>query len=118
MESEEFLDFAPIKFVCIDDKEEQNRIIDVLMSVVDPEIGIDIINLGLVYEIHKEDNKLYIIMTLTALGCPLADVLSNEVKNEVLSIGDYSEVEVKIVYSPPWDHDRLSSFARMELGIE
>ncbi|EGD50105.1 protein of unknown function DUF59, partial [Thermoanaerobacter ethanolicus JW 200] len=70
----------------IDDKEEQNRIIDVLMSVVDPEIGIDIINLGLVYEIHKEDNKLYIIMTLTALGCPLADVLSNEVKTKYFQL--------------------------------
>lgn len=117
MENEDFLDFAPIKFIGIDDKEEQNRIIDALMSVVDPEIGIDIINLGLVYEIHKQDDKLYIIMTLTALGCPLADVLSNDVKSEVLSIGDYSEVEVKIVYSPPWNHDRLSSFARMELGL-
>ncbi|MBE3596672.1 MAG: metal-sulfur cluster assembly factor [Hydrogenibacillus sp.] len=117
MGDEELLQLAPIEFVGVDDETERERLVDALMTVVDPEIGMDIVNLGLVYEIHKEGDRLRVVMTLTAIGCPLAGTIVSDVKNAVLPIGGYSDVEVEIVYSPPWDRHRLSRVAKMALGM-
>ncbi|MBE3562287.1 MAG: DUF59 domain-containing protein [Hydrogenibacillus schlegelii] len=116
MSDEELLELAPIEFVGIDDEAERRQIVDALMTVVDPEIGMDIINLGLVYEIHKEENRLRVVMTLTAIGCPLAGTIVSDVKHAVLPLG-YADAEVEIVYSPPWDRHRLSRVAKMALGM-
>ncbi|MDY0323366.1 MAG: metal-sulfur cluster assembly factor [Candidatus Carbobacillus sp.] len=117
MSDEALLQLAPIEFVGVNDEEEQKRIVDALMNVIDPEIGMDIVNLGLVYEVHVEAKKLTVIMTLTAIGCPLAGTIVNDVKQAIQVLGTYEDVDVEIVYSPPWDRDRLSRVAKMALGM-
>ncbi|RKQ88971.1 metal-sulfur cluster biosynthetic enzyme [Brockia lithotrophica] len=114
----EELQLAPIEFVGPFTEEEKQQLIDALMGVIDPEIGMDIVNLGLVYELHKdESNRLKVVMTLTAVGCPLAPVIVGDVRRSLLGLEKYDDVEVELVYSPPWDRTRLSRVAKMALGL-
>lgn len=96
----------------------KNQLIEALMGVVDPEIGMDIVNLGLVYELHKDESgRLKVVMTLTAVGCPLAPAIVGDVRRALLGLEKYSDVEVELAYSPPWDRSRLSRVAKMALGL-
>jgi metal-sulfur cluster biosynthetic enzyme len=87
----------------------ESQIREALMDVVDPEIGIDIINLGLVYGIDvSEDGKtVQIVMTLTAMGCPAGDMIREQVRQKVLELG-VEHVNVDIVWSPPWSKDMMT----------
>ena len=112
------LQLAPIEFVGSFSEEEKQQLIDALMGVIDPEIGMDIVNLGLVYELHKdESDRLKVVMTLTAVGCPLAPAIVGDVRRALLGLEKYDDVEVELVYSPPWDRTRLSRVAKMALGM-
>ncbi|MBE3550606.1 MAG: metal-sulfur cluster assembly factor [Brockia lithotrophica] len=114
----EELQLAPIAFVGPFTEEEKNQLIEALMGVVDPEIGMDIVNLGLVYELHKDESgRLKVVMTLTAVGCPLAPAIVGDVRRALLGLEKYSDVEVELAYSPPWDRSRLSRVAKMALGL-
>lgn len=89
-----------------------------LEEVVDPELGIDIVNLGLVYEVNlNEDGHCEIQMTLTTMGCPLTDLLADMVERQLVKIPEITEVEVKFVWEPAWTMDKMSRYAKMALGI-
>ncbi|HEY3372271.1 MAG TPA: iron-sulfur cluster assembly protein [Prolixibacteraceae bacterium] len=93
-------------------------IIERLRDVYDPEIPVNIYDLGLVYNVDiDEANKASIIMTLTSPGCPVADMLVEDVRQGALAVDNVSEVEVELTFDPPWDKSMMSEEARLELGF-
>ena len=98
--------------------ELENKIIDIIKTIYDPEIPVDIFELGLIYEvkIDKEMN-VEIEMTLTSPNCPVAESMPKEVEDKVKSHPDVNEVKVNIVFDPPWDKDMMSEEAQLELGF-
>lgn len=105
----------------MDIKEKQvleNKVISVLKSIYDPEIPVDIYELGLIYEIKfREDKHADILMTLTSPNCPVAESLPQEVQDKVAGIGDIPSAKVEIVFDPPWNKDMMSEEAQLELGF-
>ncbi len=98
--------------------EIQTDIVKILKRIHDPEIPVNIYDLGLIYEIDVDDNrKVTITMTLTAPNCPLADQVVEEVHEKVSKIDDVTEVEVHLTFDPPWDKSRMSDEAMLELGF-
>lgn len=96
----------------------EKRIIDALKTIYDPEIPVDIYNLGLIYQIEVEQNsKVRILMTLTSPNCPVAESLPEEVMERLKGIEGISEVEVNLTFDPPWSKDNLTEEARLELGL-
>ncbi|AWU44043.1 FeS assembly SUF system protein [Blattabacterium sp. (Cryptocercus kyebangensis)] len=96
----------------------EDRIISLLKKIYDPEIPVDIYELGLIYDIQisrKKDVK--IVMTLTTLNCPVADILPVEVKEKIKSIEEIKNVDVILTFDPPWDRGFMSEEARLELGM-
>ncbi|MFR7397037.1 DUF59 domain-containing protein [Streptococcus constellatus] len=98
----------------------KNRILESLEQVIDPELGIDIVNLGLVYEIrfNDENGETQIDMTLTTMGCPLADFLTDQIRDVMTDVPEVSKVEVRLVWYPAWTVDKMSRYARIALGIK
>jgi FeS assembly SUF system protein len=99
-------------------KELEDKIVTMLKSIYDPEIPVDIFELGLIYEvkIDKEQN-VQIEMTLTSPNCPVAETLPKEVEDKVSAIEDVISCKVNIVFDPPWDKDMMSEEAKLELGF-
>lgn len=96
----------------------QSEILDALEKVIDPELGVDIVNLGLVYGIELEEKGHCVIkMTLTSMGCPMADVIIEHVKRELLALDHVNSVDVQLVWTPLWTSKRMSRYARMVLGV-
>ena len=96
----------------------KTRILTALEEVIDPELGIDIVNLGLVYGAALDDNGICTVtMTLTAMGCPLAAHIEQDVKRALSDIPEIEEAEVNIVWDPPWSKDNMSRYAKIALGI-
>ena len=92
--------------------------VDVLRTIFDPEIPVDIYELGLIYDVQvSEDADIHILMTLTSPNCPVAETLPVEVQEKVSSLPDAKEVEVEITFDPPWTKDMMSEAARLELGM-
>ncbi|MDQ0217549.1 metal-sulfur cluster assembly factor [Peribacillus cavernae] len=101
------------------DQELKDNIMGALEQVIDPELGIDIVNLGLVYDADMDDEGLTTItMTLTAMGCPLAGTIVDQVKSVLEDIPEVKDTEVNIVWNPPWSKDRMSRYAKIALGIK
>ncbi|MEA3476886.1 MAG: SUF system Fe-S cluster assembly protein [Bacteroidota bacterium] len=99
-------------------KELEEKIIQELKTIFDPEIPADIYELGLIYEIRiDDDNKVDILMTLTSPNCPVADSLPLEVKEKVQHIESVKSAEVELTFDPPWDQEMLSEEAKLELGL-
>jgi len=93
-------------------------IIDVLKTVYDPEIPVDIYVMGLIYEINIDDDfNVDILMTLTSPNCPVAESLPAEVEAKIQGIKDVNKAKVEIVFEPPWQMDMMSEEARLELGM-
>ena len=89
-----------------------------LETVIDPELGVDVVNLGLIYDlIITEEGLCLINMTLTAMGCPLADVLTDDIHRSLADIPEIKKVDVQLVWYPAWTTDRMSRYARIALGI-
>ena len=96
----------------------ENKIISVLSDIYDPEIPVDIYSLGLIYEVNVDDeNKVKIVMTLTAPNCPVADSLLAEVNERISEIEGVKSTEVELTFDPPWDKDMMSEEAQLELGF-
>ena len=96
----------------------KNSVIDALKSIYDPEIPVDIYELGLIYDIVvSEDGDATITMTLTTPHCPVAESMPGEVELRVLSVPGVRDAEVKLVWDPPWDPTKMSDEARLELGM-
>src|SRR5260370_28758062 len=96
----------------------QTAVVEVLKSIYDPEIPVDIYELGLIYGVDiSEDGDATITMTLTTPHCPVAESLPNEVELRALSVPGIRDAEVKLVWDPPWDPSTMSDEARLELGM-
>lgn len=96
----------------------KENILGALETVIDPELGIDIVNLGLVYSVDIDQNgKTLITMTLTSIGCPMAGTIVQMVKNSLTDLPEVKEVDVEIVWDPPWTKDRMSRYAKIALGV-
>ncbi len=93
-------------------------VIENLKNVYDPEIGINIVDLGLVYDADVADSgDVLVTMTLTSMGCPLGPVIVQEVQTALKDLPGINDIDVKIVWSPPWSPDKMSEEAKDELGI-
>lgn len=96
----------------------ESEIVSILKNVYDPEIPVNIYDLGLIYDIETDDdNKVVITMTLTAPNCPVADILPNEIKEKVGSLPGVTDIEVNLVFDPPWNQSMMSEEALFELGM-
>ena len=96
----------------------KEKIISEIKKIYDPEIPVNIFELGLIYKIEiKEDKKVIIEMTLTTPNCPVAESLPKMVKDNVLKIEEVSDVDLKLVWSPPWTKDMMSEAAKLELNL-
>ncbi len=99
-------------------QEFNDRIITRLKGIYDPEIPVNIYDLGLVYNISVDDNYVaHILMTLTAPNCPVAESLPEEVKDKIAAIDGLKDAEVEITFDPPWDQDMMSEEAQLDLGF-
>ena len=102
----------------IDTQELGEKIVTVLKTIYDPEIPVDIYELGLIYDVFvNEDNEVKILMTLTSPNCPVAESLPAEVEERVKSLDMVKDAEVEITFDPPWSQDLMSEEAKLELGM-
>jgi len=103
----------------LDKEKMKEEIMEALGEVNDPELGIDIVNLGLVYGVDIDDEgNVKVTMTLTAIGCHLAGRINGAVTEAVKRVDGVKDVEVNIVWDPPWTKDRMSRYAKIALGIQ
>lgn len=97
----------------------REQVIEVLSTVFDPEIPVNIWELGFIYDIKIDgDGIVYILMTLTAPNCPVAESLPVEVKTKVSAIEGVKGVSLRLTFDPPWDFDKMSEAAKVELGLD
>lgn len=87
-----------------------------LSRLIDPEVGINIVDLGLVYEIHIEDGRVLVVMTLTTPACPLSGAFERAVRNVIGEMDGVTDVHVEFVFDPPWDPSMISEAGRAQLG--
>ena len=98
--------------------ELKEKIINEIKKIYDPEIPVNIFELGLIYKIEVIDNKKALIeMTLTSPNCPVAESLPNSVKENILKIDGVEDVELKLVWDPPWTKEKMSEAAKLELNL-
>lgn len=95
----------------------KDQVIKELKTIYDPEIPVDIYNLGLIYNIEVKNDEVFITMTLTTATCPAAGYIPEEIMNTVRRIEGVKEVHVHLVYQPKWNNSMMSEEARMELGF-
>ena len=96
----------------------KDKVVAEIKKIYDPEIPVNIYELGLIYDVTlDENNKVYVKMTLTTPNCPVAESLPNEVKNSIKEIKEVSEVELDLVWDPPWDKSMMSESAKLELNL-
>ncbi|MFH5811786.1 metal-sulfur cluster assembly factor [Companilactobacillus sp. FL22-1] len=97
--------------------EKEKLVMEALEDVIDPELGIDLVNLGLIYGVKVEGNKATVTMTLTTMGCPLSDMLDDAIKEASESVDGIDKCVVELVWYPVWDISMMSRYARISLGI-
>ncbi|NQY27492.1 MAG: SUF system Fe-S cluster assembly protein [Piscirickettsiaceae bacterium] len=108
--SEEYLEVSP--------DEIKEDVIEMLQTIYDPEIPVNIYELGLIYEIEvSEESNVDIKMTLTAPGCPVAQTFPGEIESKVSTVTNVNEVKVELVWDPPWTKDMMSEAAQLQLGF-
>tara|TARA_B100000686_G_C16432858_1_gene783058 strand:- start:264 stop:566 length:303 start_codon:yes stop_codon:yes gene_type:complete len=98
--------------------ELKNKVIETIKKIYDPEIPVNIYELGLIYKIEiDEKNKVTVDMTLTSPNCPAAESLPSQVKEDIMELEGVSEVDLNLVWEPPWDKDKMSEAAKLELNV-
>ena len=96
----------------------EERVVDVLKTCFDPEIPVNIYDLGLIYEVKVNDgNDVFVKMTLTSPACPVAETLPPDVENKIKQLPDVNSAKVEITFDPPWDKEMMSEEAKLELGM-
>ena len=96
----------------------KNRVIEAVKKIYDPEIPVNIYELGLIYKIDvDEKNKVNVDMTLTSPNCPVAESLPKEVKENIMKVEGVSDVNLNLVWEPPWDKNKMSEAAKLELNL-
>ena len=99
-------------------QEVGNKVVDVLKTVYDPEIPVDIYELGLIYDVEVSNTKeVRILMTLTSPNCPVAEILPVEVEEKIKTLEEVDEATVEITFDPPWEKEMMSEEAKLELGF-
>ena len=102
----------------MEDQQLGDKIVKALKTIYDPEIPVDIYELGLIYDVFvNEDQDVKVLMTLTTPNCPVADSLPQEVKDKVASLEEVREAEVELTFDPPWIPDMMDEAVRLELGL-
>ncbi|MGE7752337.1 metal-sulfur cluster assembly factor [Lysinibacillus fusiformis] len=100
------------------DQDMKDSMLGALENVIDPELGIDIVNLGLVYDVELDDEGVATVtMTLTSMGCPLGPVIVDQVNTALNDLPEVKSTNVNIVWNPPWSKDKMSRYAKMALGV-
>ena len=97
--------------------ELKNKVIDEIKKIYDPEIPVNIYELGLIYDILIIENHVKVKMTLTTPNCPVAESLPKEVKDSIMEIKEVSKVDLDLVWDPPWDKSMMSEAAKLELNL-
>ena len=98
--------------------ELENKVVEILKTIYDPEIPVDIFELGLIYEVKiDKEHNVVIEMTVTSPNCPVAESMPKEVEEKVASHPSITSAKVNIVFDPPWDKDMMSEEAQLELGF-
>ena len=95
----------------------KEKVIEEIKKIYDPEIPVNIFELGLIYKIEVKDNKIDIEMTLTSPNCPVAESLPKEVKDSIMEIKEVKNVDLELVWEPPWDKSMMSEAAKLELNL-
>ena len=96
----------------------KSKVIEAVKKIYDPEIPVNIYELGLIYKIDvDEKNKVNVDMTLTSPNCPVAESLPKQVKENILKVEGVSDVNLNLVWEPPWDKDKMSEAAKLELNL-
>lgn len=102
----------------IDTNELGEKVVKVIKTIYDPEIPVDIYELGLIYDVFVNENyDVKVLMTLTTPNCPVAESLPQEVEEKIKSIDKVNDAEVEITFDPPWSQDLMSEEAKLELGM-
>ena len=100
------------------DQDMKDSMLGALENVIDPELGIDIVNLGLVYDVEiDEEGVATVTMTLTSMGCPMGPVIVDQVNTALGELPEVKSTNVNIVWNPPWSKDKMSRYAKMALGV-
>ena len=95
----------------------EDAVLEQLKNVIDPELGINIVDLGLVYEVAVEDTTVHIEYTLTTMGCPIGPLIESQMKQLVAKVDGVEDFEAEMVFSPPWTPDKMSEEAKAALGM-
>lgn len=97
----------------------ENEVREALRTVIDPEVGINIVDLGLVYDIAVEPGRITVALTMTTPACPLGDLITGQARDAILmEAPEVDEVDIRLVWDPPWDPAMMSDAARKQLGWE
>jgi FeS assembly SUF system protein len=97
----------------------RDLVIDALKTVYDPEIPVNIYELGLIYDLEITLNGAVLVrMTLTAPNCPVAEILPNQLRDKILSVEGVTAAKIELVFDPPWDRSRMSDAAKLDLGLD
>ncbi len=97
----------------------RTRVVNVIKTVYDPEIPVNIYELGLIYDVQiSQESDVVVTMTLTAPNCPVADVMPNQVRQKILGIDGVKSAKIELVFDPPWDRSKMSDAARLALGFD
>jgi metal-sulfur cluster biosynthetic enzyme len=100
------------------DQDMKDSMMGALENVIDPELGVDIVNLGLVYDVElDEEGTSKVTMTLTSLGCPMGPQIVANIKQELMELPEVKDVDVNVIWNPPWSRDMMSRYAKMALGV-
>jgi FeS assembly SUF system protein len=95
------------------------RVVEALKTVYDPEIPVNIYELGLIYDVQvTSEGDVLVRMTLTAPNCPVAEILPNQVRQKILGIDGVTSAKIDLVFEPPWDRDKMSNAAKLTLGFD
>ena len=97
--------------------ELKEKIIEEIKKIYDPEIPVNIYELGLIYNVSVKDKNVSVKMTLTTPNCPVAESLPKQVKDNIMQIKEISDVNLNLVWEPPWDKDKMSEAAKLELNL-
>ena len=98
-------------------KEKDPKILKLLKNVMDPELQIPIVEMGLIYEAKLKENTAFIVMTLTTVGCPLFNIIESDIKEALLASDDIEKVEIELTFDPPWHPGMMSERYRLEFGL-
>jgi metal-sulfur cluster biosynthetic enzyme len=95
----------------------REEVIDALRAVEDPELGMDIVDLGLLYDVEVEERKVHVTFSLTSMGCPVGPMIEEQIRETVASMEGVEEVESELTWDPPWSPEKMSDDAKFILGF-